>query len=56
MLPFRRGSHPVVRLVALTGKGASPKRTPGSMRGRVNVPDDFDEWPEDIAKALGIIE
>jgi antitoxin (DNA-binding transcriptional repressor) of toxin-antitoxin stability system len=53
---LRRGSHPVVRLVALTGKGASPKRTPGTMRGRVNVPDDFDEWPEDIAKALGIIE
>lgn len=52
---LRRGSHPVVRLVALTGN-ASPKRTPGSMRGRVSVPDDFDEWPEDIAKALGIIE
>ncbi|HSZ14008.1 MAG TPA: hypothetical protein VK790_08225 [Solirubrobacteraceae bacterium] len=53
---LRRGSHPVVRLVALTGIGASPKRTPGSMRGRVKVADDFDEWPEDIAEALGIVE
>jgi antitoxin (DNA-binding transcriptional repressor) of toxin-antitoxin stability system len=53
---LRRGSHPVVRLVALTGKGASPKRAPGRMRGRLFVPDDFDEWPEDIARALGIVE
>jgi len=26
------------------------------MRGRVSVPDDFDEWPEDIARALCIID
>jgi antitoxin (DNA-binding transcriptional repressor) of toxin-antitoxin stability system len=53
---LRRGSHPVVRLVAITGDGATVKRTPGRMRGRLSVPDDFDEWPEDIAKALGIVE
>jgi antitoxin (DNA-binding transcriptional repressor) of toxin-antitoxin stability system len=53
---LRRGAHPVVRLVAITGDGATVKRTPGRMRGRLSVPDDFDEWPEDIAKALGIIE
>jgi antitoxin (DNA-binding transcriptional repressor) of toxin-antitoxin stability system len=53
---LRRGSQPVARLVALTGNDASPKRKPGSMRGRVNVPDDFDEWPEDIARALCIID
>jgi antitoxin (DNA-binding transcriptional repressor) of toxin-antitoxin stability system len=53
---LRRGSTPVVRLVAITGNGGTVKRTPGSMRGRVSVPDDFDQWPEDIAKALGIIE
>jgi prevent-host-death family protein len=50
-----RGSRPVVRMVAVTVDGRSVKRTPGSMRGRLSVPDDFDEWPEDIAKALGII-
>lgn len=53
---LRRGSHPVVRLVAITGDGTTVKRTPGRMRGRLSVPDDFDEWPDDIAKALGIIE
>ncbi|HEY4812288.1 MAG TPA: type II toxin-antitoxin system prevent-host-death family antitoxin [Solirubrobacteraceae bacterium] len=50
-----RGSQPVARLVALTRNGATVKRKPGSMRGRVHVPDDFDEWPEDIAKALCIV-
>jgi prevent-host-death family protein len=51
---LRRGSRPVARLVALTGNGGTVKRTPGRMRGRLRVPDDFDEWPEDIARALGI--
>jgi prevent-host-death family protein len=50
-----RGSRPVARLVALGGDDRAVKRTPGSMRGRVSVPEDFDEWPEDIAQALGII-
>jgi prevent-host-death family protein len=53
---LRRGSRPVVRLVALTRDGTTVRRRPGRMRGRLSVPDDFDEWPEDIAKALGIIE
>ena len=52
---LRRGSQPVVRLVAITDRGPA-KRKPGSMRGRLVVPDDFDEWPEDIARALCIID
>jgi antitoxin (DNA-binding transcriptional repressor) of toxin-antitoxin stability system len=52
---LRRGPEPVVRLVALSGGGeAAVKRIPGRMRGRVSVPEDFDEWPEDIAASLGI--
>jgi prevent-host-death family protein len=51
-----RGSRPVARLVAITDSATTVKRTPGRMRGRLFVPDDFDEWPEDIARALGIIE
>ena len=51
---LRRGSTPVVRLVALAGADNAAKRAPGRMRGRVSVPDDFDEWPQDIATALGI--
>ncbi len=52
---LRRGARPVVRLVAITDSGATAKRAPGRMRGRLSVPDDFDQWPEDIARALGII-
>jgi prevent-host-death family protein len=51
-----RGSQPVVRLVAITDQDATVKRRPGRMRGRLVVPDDFDEWPEDIARALCIID
>jgi antitoxin (DNA-binding transcriptional repressor) of toxin-antitoxin stability system len=51
---LRRGSQPVVRLVVLAGEDEAAKRTPGRMRGRVSVPGDFDEWPEDVAAALGI--
>jgi antitoxin (DNA-binding transcriptional repressor) of toxin-antitoxin stability system len=52
---LRRGSQPVVRLVALTGDSATVKRTPGRMRGRLEVLDDFDEWPEDVVAALDIL-
>ena len=51
---LRRGSLPVARLVALPGDDGVVKRTPGRMRGRVSVPEDFDEWPEDVARALGV--
>ncbi len=32
-----------------------PKRT-GHFNGQVTIFDDFDEWPEDEAQALGIID
>ncbi len=51
-----RGRRPVVRLVAITSEDIGAKRKPGRMRGRVRVPDDFDEWPEDVAQALGIVD
>jgi prevent-host-death family protein len=51
---LRRGSRPVARLVSLASDGEPIKRSPGRMRGRVSVPEDFDEWPEDVAQALGI--
>jgi antitoxin (DNA-binding transcriptional repressor) of toxin-antitoxin stability system len=53
---LRRGPKPVVRLVAITAAQDGPKRRPGRMRGRVRVPDDFEEWPQDIARALGITD
>jgi prevent-host-death family protein len=51
---LRRGSQPVARLVPIAHESDGHKREPGSMRGRVHVPEDFDEWPEDIARALGV--
>lgn len=53
---LRRGSKPVARLVAVPPAAATPQRRPGRMKGRVRVPDDFDEWPEDVARALGIVD
>jgi antitoxin (DNA-binding transcriptional repressor) of toxin-antitoxin stability system len=53
---LRRGRKPVVRLVAIGPEEAGERRRPGRMRGRVSVPDDFDEWPEDVAQALGILD
>lgn len=52
----RRGQKPVARIVAIQTSEPVVRRKPGAMRGRVHVPDDFDEWPPDIARALGIID
>ena len=52
---LRRGRRPVVRLVAIAAESDRVKRRAGRMRGRVRLSDDFDEWPEDIAQALGIL-
>jgi antitoxin (DNA-binding transcriptional repressor) of toxin-antitoxin stability system len=53
---LRRGRKPVVRLVPIAAEQAGPKRKPGRMRGRVRVPEDFEEWPKDVAQALGIVD
>lgn len=51
-----RGRRPVARLVAIAGEPARIKRHPGRMRGRVRVGEDFDQWPKDIAQALGMLD
>jgi len=33
---------------------ASPNRRLGLLQGRIQLAEDFDEWPEDIARDLGI--
>ena len=52
----RRGKKPVARIVAIPDSVGAPRRKPGSMRGRIKMRDDFDEWPPDIARTLGIID
>lgn len=50
----RRGRTPVARIVPITDSDDTIKRVPGRMRGRISMREDFDEWPPDIARALGI--
>ncbi|HEX3392107.1 MAG TPA: type II toxin-antitoxin system prevent-host-death family antitoxin [Solirubrobacteraceae bacterium] len=52
----RRGRKPVARIVAIPEREPETRRKPGAMRGRIKMSDDFDEWPPDIARALGIID
>jgi antitoxin (DNA-binding transcriptional repressor) of toxin-antitoxin stability system len=51
-----RGRRPVARLVAIADEPARVKRRPGRMRGRVRVSKDFDQWPKDVAQALGMLD
>ena len=53
---LRRGSRPVARLLAIPADAAETKRRPGRMKGRVRIHHDFDEWPEDVAQTLGIVD
>jgi prevent-host-death family protein len=52
---IRRGKLPVVRLVPVP-PADRPLRQPGAFKGEMKIADDFDTWPDDIAKALGIID
>ena len=53
---LRRGQKPVARVVAILAEKGGVRRRPGRMRGRVRLHDDFDEWPQDIARALGTLD
>lgn len=52
-IELRRGRDPVAQIIPLPATGAV-KRKPGALAGRVQIADDFDTWPEDIADALGM--
>ena len=53
---LRRGRQPVARVVPIIAEEGRVRRKPGRMRGGVRVSPDFDEWPEDMARALGIAD
>jgi prevent-host-death family protein len=42
----RRGATPVAKIVAY--QAPTTPRTPGSLKGRIVIADDFDETPEDF--------
>lgn len=52
---IRRGKTPVARLVPAVPT-EKPLRKPGALKGKIKIADDFDTWPDDIARALGIID
>jgi antitoxin (DNA-binding transcriptional repressor) of toxin-antitoxin stability system len=52
---LRRGKTPVARIVP-TGPVARTRRKPGALAGRIAMADDFDVLPDDIARALGILD
>lgn len=47
-----RAGRPVVKLVRHT-PGAEGRK-PGTLKGKIKMSRDFDEWPSDVARALGM--
>lgn len=45
-----RAGRPIARLVSIGA--AAGRRQPGAWRDRVRIHDDFDELPEDVARAF----
>lgn len=52
---LRRGRQPVVKLVPISRPGPA-RRKPGALAGRIKMADDFDAWPEDVARSLGVVD
>ena len=49
-----KAGKPVAKIVRY--EPAKRNRRLGWLKGKIKIADDFDEWPEDIARALGIID
>ena len=47
-----KAGKPVARLVRYERNGQA--RRPGSLKGKIEIADDFDTLPEDIAEAFGM--
>lgn len=55
---LRSGSEETSGTIAGCSKDAGAKpsqlRVPGLLKGRIQMADDFDDWPDDIAQSLGM--
>jgi prevent-host-death family protein len=49
-----KAGKPVAKLVRYE-RNETP-RVPGALRGKIRIADDFEDLPEDIAKALGVVD
>ncbi len=52
---LRRGKQPVAQLIPITEHGHA-RRKPGALAGRISMAEDFDAWPEDVARSLGVLD
>jgi antitoxin (DNA-binding transcriptional repressor) of toxin-antitoxin stability system len=52
---LRRGKTPVARIVPAQ-PATSARRRPGALKGKIVIGDDFDTLPDDVARALGMID
>ncbi|MBI3890225.1 MAG: type II toxin-antitoxin system prevent-host-death family antitoxin [Candidatus Wallbacteria bacterium] len=46
-----RAGRPVARLVPY--EGIARRREPGALRGQIDIAPDFDDLPDDLARAFG---
>jgi prevent-host-death family protein len=51
---IERSGKPVARLVAIEPVKRSRASLTGALRGKIQMADDFDELPDDIAEAFGM--
>jgi len=49
-----KAGKPVVRLVKFESNRQT--RRPGALRGKIKISKDFDELPDDLAKAFGMVQ
>ena len=49
-----KAGKPVAKLVRYERSNKS--RQPGALRGKIKISEDFDELPQDIAAALGMVD
>jgi len=49
-----RSGRPMVQLVPY--KPPARKSILGALRGKAKIADDYDTWPDDMARALGMID
>ena len=51
---IRKGGKPVAKLVRY--ETSEEMRSPGALRGKIKIADDFDKLPDDLAEAFGVIK
>jgi len=49
-----KAGKPVAKLVRY--ERSQESRKPGALRGKIRIAEDFDEMPDDIAEAFGMVD